>query len=235
MPNAALTAVATRVLKRRYPGKDIPDFDLSVRAIPGYAVARAKASLARRRAGEPQPWITQDAITALSTLLKPTDDGLEFGSGGSTVWLARHSMSVRSVEAFDPWYEPMQKRLAAEGITNATVELVSAPKLGYRSDAHRTAYVNVFPDIAPESLGFVFVDGEYRDEAALRGITLLKPGGVLVLDNANTYLPSSTPVPWKVREPISADWKKFVELTADWRQIWTTNGVWDTVIWIKPS
>jgi predicted O-methyltransferase YrrM len=235
MPNAALAAVATRALKRRYPGKEIPDFDLSVRAIPGYAVARVRASVARRRAGEPQPWITQDAIAALGTLLKPTDDGLEFGSGGSTIWLARHSRSVRSVEAFDPWYEPMQKRLADEGIQNATLELVSAPALGYRSEAHRSAYVNVFPEIAAESLGFVFVDGEYRDEAALRAITLLKPGGVLVLDNANTYLPSASPVPWKVREPISAQWKEFVARTADWRRIWTTNGVWDTVIWIKPA
>jgi predicted O-methyltransferase YrrM len=95
--------------------------------------------------------------------------------------------------------------------------------------------VNVVPEIAAESLGFVFVDGEYRDEAALRAITLLKPGGVLVLDNANTYLPSASPVPWKVREPISAQWKEFVARTADWRRIWTTNGVWDTVIWIKPA
>jgi predicted O-methyltransferase YrrM len=235
MPNAALTAVATRVMQRKYPGKDIPDLDLSARDIPGYALARVRARLARRRATEAQPWITQDAIAALTTLLQPTDDGLEFGSGGSTIWLARHSRSVRSVEAFDPWYEPLQKRLAAEGVTNATVELVSAPQLGYRSDAHRNAYVNAYPDIAPESLGFVFDDGEYRDAAALRGITLLKPGGVLVLDNANTYLPSTTSVPWKVREPISEDWNKFVAETADWRRIWTTNGVWDTVIWIKPS
>lgn len=235
MPNAALTAAATRVFKRRYPGEEIPDFDLSVSAVPGYALARAKASLARRRAKEPQPWITHDAIAALSTLLKPTDDGLEFGSGGSTVWLARHSRSVRSVEAFDHWYELLNKRLAGEGVTNAIVELVSASQLGYRSDAHRTAYVNVFPDIADESLGFVFVDGEYRDESALRGINLLKPGGVLVLDNANTYLPSSTPVPWKVREPTSPQWKKFMQLTEGWRRIWTTNSVWDTAIWIKPS
>jgi predicted O-methyltransferase YrrM len=235
LPNAALTAVATRMLKRRYPGEELPDFDLSVADVPRYAMARAKASLARRRATEPQPWITHDAIATLATLLKPTDDGLEFGSGGSTIWLARHCKSLRSVEAFDPWYEPLQKRLVEEGVTNATVELVSAPQLGYLSDAHRTAYVNVFPDIAPESLGLVFVDGEYRDATALRGITLLKPGGVLVLDNANTYLPSRSPVPWKVREPASPQWKEFVELTSGWRQIWTTNGVWDTVIWIKPA
>ncbi|MDT4939447.1 MAG: hypothetical protein QOG80_3118 [Pseudonocardiales bacterium] len=235
MPNTPLRAVATRLLKRRYPGKPIPDFDLTAASVPRYLVARGRATRARKRATEPQPWITQDAIDALATLLDPAGDGLEFGSGGSTIWLARHSGSVRSVEAFDPWFEPLQQRLKDAGVTNSTVELVSAPQLGYRSDAHRTAYVNVFPDIAPESLSFVFVDGEYRDEAALRGITLLKPGGLLVLDNANTYLPSATRVPWKVREPITDAWKEFVERTADWPQTWTSNGVWDTVIWVKPT
>ena len=34
--------------------------------------------------------------------------------------------------------------------------------------------------------------------------------------------------------PATAGWAEFLDKVAAWRCIWTTNGVWDTVIWIKP-
>jgi predicted O-methyltransferase YrrM len=138
------------------------------------------------------------------------------------------------VEGFDEWYEPVARRLAERGVDNVSLHLASADELGYESDAHREAYVGAHPDLEPGSLDFVFVDGEFRDHCALRALTLLRAGGLLLLDNAETYLPSTSRSPWRVEAPATPGWERFAEETRDWRCVWTTNGVWDTAIWIKP-
>ena len=213
----------------------MPHLELTLARVPRYVLDQTRVSIATRRHGiEGQPWITADARAKLETLLRPSDRALEFGSGGSTEWLARHVGSLRSVEGFDRWHAPLAQRLAAHGIDNVQLLLVSAEKLGHQTEEHREAYVNAHPDVEPESLDVVFVDGEYRDDTALRGIELLRSGGLFVLDNSNTYLPSPTRTPWKVDAPASARWAQFLALVAGWRYFWTTNGNWDTTIWIKP-
>jgi predicted O-methyltransferase YrrM len=212
-----------------------PHLELSARSLPRYAVDRGVLAVNRRIRGiEGQPWITARSMVLLDGLLRPTDQALEFGSGGSTEWVAQRVGLLRSVEAADHWYTEVAKRIAQRGLDNVLLELVSSGELGYESDAHRAAYVNAHPDIEVDSLDLVFVDGEYRDACALRGIDLLRPGGILVLDNANSYLPSTSRTPWKVSQPASEKWVRFTELVAGWRHIWTSNGSWDTALWLKP-
>jgi len=161
--------------------------------------------------------------------------GIEFGAGGSTAWFSQRVAHVYSVDAFRHWHDALAERLAQQGVGNVDLVLACAEELGYESAAHRDAYVNAHPQLGPESVDFVFVDGEYRDDAALRGLKLLRPGGLFVLDNANAYLRS--PVsrsPWQVHKPASAKWAQFQGEVDDWDHTWTTNGVWDTAIWIKP-
>ena len=45
-----------------------------------------------------KPWFNPMANRLLSTLLRPTDQGLEWGSGRSTLWLAKHLGHLTSVE-----------------------------------------------------------------------------------------------------------------------------------------
>jgi len=163
----------------------------------------------------------------------PTDLALEYGAGGTTTFFAPLVAHLDSVEAIDEWYEPLAARLSESGIDNVSLHLISAEKLGYQTVEHREAYVNVRPDLDQSSLDFVFVDGEYRDEWALRGVELVRPGGLLVLDNSEQYLPSRSRSPWRVDRPASEGWEEFVGRIEDWRQIWTSNGVWDTTIWVK--
>ena len=136
---------------------------------------------------------------------------------------------------FAHWHAALTDRLAKQGLDNVDLVLVSAEDLGYESPAHRDAYVNAHPQLAAASLDVVFVDGEYRDETALRGLTLLRPGGVFVLDNANAYLRSAkSRSPWQVHKAASARWEQFLLEVQGWHHVWTTNGVWDTAIWVKP-
>jgi len=215
-------------------GRRTPSLHLSARTAPRYLYDSLTIKV-RAKVGEPGPWITEDAKTLLDQLLRRTDRGLEYGSGGTTWFFAARVGFLYSVEGFDHWYDPLAKRLADWGVANVSLDLVSATELGYESDAHRDAYVGAHPEIEPGSLDFVFVDGEYRDACALRALTLLRPGGLLVLDNAETYLPSSSRSPWRVDVPATPGWERFAEQTRDWRRVWTTNGVWDTAFWFSPG
>jgi predicted O-methyltransferase YrrM len=236
-----LNRAAMAMWQRRHPGQSLehadresPHLDISVAALPRMAVDRVALRVRNARRTTDEPWITAQALSMLDTMLLPTDRGLEFGSGGSSIWLAQRSGQVISVEAFAQWGDALAKRITDQGIGNLDLELVSAEELGYESDAHRDAYVNVRPELAAESLDWVFVDGEYRDRTALRGLSLLKPGGLFILDNANLFLPTQTRVQWKIDEPATPLWREFLDRVRGWRRVWTTNGAWDTALWIKP-
>jgi predicted O-methyltransferase YrrM len=240
-PNV-ISRIGTAVWRRRHPQWAIPPVDriapqleLSARTLPRYAVDQLILAVDKRRHGVAgRPWITSTSMTMLDGLLRPTDHGLEFGSGGSTEWLAARLASLRSVEASDVWYRQVSARLAAHGVDNVDLELASDGNGGIGTPAHRGAYVNAHPGVEAGSLDLVFVDGEYRDSCAMRGISLLRPGGILVLDNANTHLPCRSRSPWHMSEPATAIWRQFLDEVADWRHVWTTNGSWDTALWFKP-
>lgn len=215
------------------PGQPRPHVDLPARRVPRYLWDRVSQK-ARTLAPGRHPWVTRDALALLDQLLQPTDRGLEYGSGGTTGWFAERVELLHSVEGGAPWHEATRTDLAARGIANVDLNLADYEELGYGTPAHRDAYVNVRPDLQPGTLDFVFVDGEYRDECAMRALVLLKPGGLLILDNAEAYLPVDTRSPWHVERPVTRLWEQVAEEIADWRRLCTTNGVWDTVIWVKP-
>ncbi len=211
-----------------------PELEIHARRLPRLFFDRGAEAVTRRSMGRDKAWLTKDAIVLLSQLLKDTDHVLEFGAGRSTTWFAGMVDHVTSVEDSSEWAEFVRVGAAQQGFTNIDIHVVAATTNGIDSPEHRDAYVNVAGHLEPESLGMVLVDGHYRDACALRGVDLVHSGGLLVLDNAETYLPSSTRSPWGIPAPATVGWAEFLEKVAAWRCIWTTNGVWDTVIWIKP-
>jgi predicted O-methyltransferase YrrM len=215
------------------PGELSPRLEITPRVVPRYVrdslAVRAEALRPDRR-----PWITRDALEVLDAMLRPSDRGIEWGSGGTTPWFASRIEHLTSVEGSSQWHAGLRAELDARRVDNVDLRLVAADDLGHDTPEHRAAYVGAAPEIEPGSLDLAFVDGEYRDACALRALDLLRPGGLLVLDNAETYLPSTTRSPWSVPAPATPRWQELVDRTAGWRRIWTTNGVWDTAIWLVP-
>lgn len=239
-PGRVTSALAMKVWARRHPqwaggrpGHTMPAMRLRPRTLPRTLVDAAAVRVRARAATKP-PWLTAEATRLLDELLLPSDHVLEWGSGGTTLFLAPRVAHVTSVEGARPWYEDLSARLREQGTTNVDLQLVPFDELGYETPEHEAAYVGAAPGLEEESLAMVLVDGEYRDGCALRALDLLRPGGLLVLDNAETYLPSTSRSPWHVHEPATAGWAEFERRTSGWRRIWTTNGVWDTAFWFKP-
>ena len=171
------------------------------------------------------PWLTKDAVEILEKVLKEEDRGLEFGSGRSTLWLAKRVGKIISTEDNEEWFNKVQKNIRDSGLKNVEVYFRQAEK-----------YTESLDESGDESLDFVLVDGFARDICTQKSFNKLKSGGILIIDNINRYIPNQSRAPGSIRTEFeSPAWEKlFKETLMHWKMIWTTNGVTDTLIAIKP-
>jgi hypothetical protein len=126
--------------------------------------------------------------------------------------------------------------LLGEGITH--VDYQCHPRDEPDATGDRSAYAQVARLLYDESIDFALVDGVYRVHVTLFLLPKIKPGGMLLIDNVNRYLPSLTASPASLRPPTvpaTAVWEQVNAALADWRRIWTSNGVWDTAIFVKAA
>lgn len=111
------------------------------------------------------PWLHADAVDYMDTLLQPDWRVLEHGGGGSTLWFAELVKDVVTIEHDLYW------RLKLRDIAPGNVTLLER-----------------VPENAPEE-GFdlFMIDGEreMRGSCIIRARLYVRPGGWVVLDNAN--------------------------------------------------
>lgn len=200
---------------------------------PRYALGRGRVAydqLLRPR----DPWLTRQAIGLLDRLLRPSDVALEFGAGRSTRWLAPRVAQLTSVEHDTAWSRRVSEWLASDGLAN--VQLLERPLAAHEEDGEDAPYVRLIDTLPDQGLDVVLIDGRHRNHCAVASAPKLKPGGLAIIDNVNLYLPSPSRAP-NSRSlsdgPADAVWQRFVDLSRDWRRVWTTNGVWDTLILVK--
>src|SRR6266581_5166903 len=174
------------------------------------------------------PWLTNAAVDMLENWLRSDDRGIECGSGRSTIWFAERVGSLVSVEHNQVGHKQVAAELRRKGLQN----------VGYHLCEDVRQYCSVAEKFPPESFDFCLVDGEERDQCALAAISLVKPGGVVIADNCNGYLPTLSRSPFSRRleqGPYTGKWAAYLDGVIGRRQIWTTNGVFDTGLWVKPA
>lgn len=193
---------------------------------PRYIGDRLRVLAYERRHPE-APWLTGTMVSILESWLRPSDVGFEWGSGRSTIWLAKRIKHLVSVEHDEIWHQKIVRELNKQALSN----------VDYKLCPNDIDYVSVVRNLALDSLDFCLVDGQRRDECAVAAIPKMKSGGILVIDNCNWYLPSNSKSP-NSRPPqerkSTEEWRVFLDLTKDWRCIWTTSGVTDSALWLKP-
>jgi precorrin-6B methylase 2 len=137
------------------------------------------------------PWWTYDSAERVARFLGARPDArvLEWGSGASSVWLAKRAGSVTSIEHDPEWAEEIAPVLPA----NARVVAVP-PTLASQSEAPiRSAkkgfegldfrdYVEAI-DRQHGDFDLIVVDGRAREACLERAVERLAPGGVIVVDN----------------------------------------------------
>lgn len=141
------------------------------------------------------PWWTYDSIERVEDFLKSRDAPrvFEYGSGASTVWLAKRAQEVVSVDHDAGWIDFSRPRLAELG--NAKVDLVPADpqpvsdhryhsgKSGYRGQSFKT-YVEAI-DRWPGTFDLIVVDGRARAACLMKAVERLADDGMIIFDNSH--------------------------------------------------
>lgn len=131
-----------------------------------------RENLAVDAAGQPLPWFTYPAISFITPRIRANMKVFEFGSGASTLWWAQRVRKVVACEHYASWVEKLRAQAPAN-VTIHHVELV--PNGDYCRTAARS----------DEQFDIIVIDGRDRVNCALNSIGSLKPGGVIIWDNAD--------------------------------------------------
>ena len=208
---------------------------------PRYVADRVRLAV-HQRLNPDLPWLTAKAIGLLEQWLRPEHVGIEWGSGRSTVWFAERCARLLSVEHDAGWHESISMRLEDRGIINVDYRLhpceperVETPD--WIVSMFASEYVRAVHSYEPRSIDFALVDGMYRSACALAVLPRLKAGALLIVDNVNWFLPSTSRAPSSRKaddSPLSPTWEEFATAVSGWERKWTENGVTDTAIWVAP-
>ncbi|HJN04241.1 MAG TPA: class I SAM-dependent methyltransferase [Alphaproteobacteria bacterium] len=141
------------------------------------------------------PWWTVRASRRVDAFLRGRSGSavaFEYGSGASTLWLARRCKTVYSVEHDPAWAARIEA--LAHGFNN--VHLIHrAPEPVARDAAFESqfpgwgrtgfeAYVRAI-DSAPGPFDLIAIDGRCRSQCLRAALGKLAAGGLIVLDNSN--------------------------------------------------
>lgn len=211
---------------------------------PNYVSHRVRALVDHWR--DPHaPSLTKDATRLLGQLLAGSDQGVEWGSGNSTAWLAERTKHLTSFETNPEYFARVREGLRSRDITNVDYRLIPFQDSDSEEEMLRSEWVQSASAFIDDSLDFVLVDSSPRGCLCAQVAGKLRRGGILVLDNANWYLPPPrwlTPAPGSVsvplgfqgsRVPESTMSPRFLDETKKWRRIWTSDGVQMTLVFIK--
>jgi predicted O-methyltransferase YrrM len=181
------------------------------------------------------PWLSEEANEMLETLLKPTDVGIEWGSGRSTCWLARHVKHLTSVEEDTAWAENVRNQIRQLGLNNVDYRYYAGMHLDNPEASEYVRVADAFPD---NSVDFALIDGNWaREQCAIAATAKVKPGGLVIVDDIHYYIdrPTTAPASQYGKGNLNAYWTRFLEITQGWRLVVAAQGTKDTGIWIKPA
>ncbi|MCZ2223423.1 MAG: class I SAM-dependent methyltransferase [Chitinophagales bacterium] len=139
---------------------------------PRYIFNRVKLYNYYRKNAD-KPWLTKTAIEFLDNYLKPTDVGVEFGSGRSTLWFASKLKKLYSIEGDKRWYDKIQKSILGNNVANVDYRYIDHQN---ENPENFKNYILVFDEIDIQ-VDFILVDGIYRSETALEAVDRLASGG----------------------------------------------------------
>jgi predicted O-methyltransferase YrrM len=126
--------------------------------------------------------------------------GFEWGSGGSTLWFARHCRFLISIEHSAVWHSYVLRKLTSGSLRNVDYRYISLDhdeslptQAEYSQTPGYVAEIDKFPD---DYFDFCLVDGHYRQACVRAAMPKIKRGGFLIIDDTH-FMPLAR---WSVSE-----------------------------------
>lgn len=185
---------------------------------PKDAFTWCKSMIARRSPlSLTMPWLTFDAIRAISARLGASSKVFEFGSGHSTLYWCKLGAEVVSVDHDELWHARLVQEVKSRGMEDI-VRVVFA--------ADRQSYTKAIESAESQMFDLVLVDGAFRRESVLAAVGWVAPGGMLVVDNTDWHWFREVPL-----EGIPRDW----EQTAYPGYAPMLGHASETTVWVRPK
>lgn len=140
------------------------------------------------------PWWTYKAIDEIERFLltRPNARVLEYGSGASTIWLARRAGFVKSIEHDPDWYNLVKQRI--QPLSNVEIVLrepevvkpgvkYTSAKEGFEGLSFRNYVCEVKNDSYPYDL--IIIDGRARNDCLDVAKLHLADKGIILFDNSS--------------------------------------------------
>jgi hypothetical protein len=116
------------------------------------------------------PWFTYSAIDFLKERLNSNLNVLEFGSGNSTLFLAKRVKKVTALEHDDGWFQ----NILAKKTSNVEIKFVSSVEV--------KNYLQ--PLVEDEKYDVIIIDGLFRNECIRASLKHLSEDGIIILDDS---------------------------------------------------
>lgn len=139
------------------------------------------------------PWWSYGAISEVGGWLADRERPIrvfEYGSGASTIWLAKRADEIHSVEHHRGFGEMMAAEVGKlDNVSLRIIEPVASerPVVGSSKEGHQgldfAAYVDAI-DAVPGEFDLVVIDGRAREACLTKAAARLAPGGIIVFDNS---------------------------------------------------
>ena len=137
------------------------------------------------------PWFSYCAIDFLEQYLQLRMSVYEFGSGGSTLWLAARVAKLVTIEERAEWADAVSERLDRRGLRHRVEIRLREPDRSSPTAFAASPYAQALPD---EPADVIVIDGcERRSHDDLRPVAFhlaeerVRPGGLIVVDDAKRY------------------------------------------------
>lgn len=149
------------------------------------------------------PWLVFGSISFLENWVRQEMKVFEYGSGGSTLYLAERVASIVSVEHDSNWYEHAKEEMIRSGFANIQYLLLApqpATNNASKDCTNPANYVSCFTEYRGKefsayarhidaysdgSFDLVIVDGRVRHSCIAHAMQKVKKQGILLLDNAD--------------------------------------------------
>lgn len=141
--------------------------------------------------GSAIPWLTYPFIDFIESRLNKSMDVFEFGSGNSSIYWAKKTNSVVSIEHSPEWFKIIKQNDKYK-YKNLEINLVDIPEELRKQGYHKMAFTDTENDYVfslknlNRKFDIIVVDGLFRNSCILHSLSSLKPGGVIFLDNTHT-------------------------------------------------